>query len=421
MANASVKFDQRGLKALEPREKTFSVSDPKTPGLTLRVTPNGSKTYYYVYRMGGREAAKQWVKVAAFEDLPLNRAQEQARAYRSQVDAGTNPAEVLKTKVAVGTTVEDLVVRFKRDYLPRLAPKTQEGYEDSIDKHILPALGKIPLLDLERSRVITWHGKIEGPRAANLALAVLSCMLTQAMLWGLRPEGINPCAHVQRNPEVPRARDIREDELVAIGKALRQLEGKHTVWSLAAIKVIALCWGRESEVLGLRRDKDCFLDEGYAIIRTHKTSRKQGAKHLVLVPQVVEILKGLPEQADNPHFFVGTQTDGAPLSRHTLYKTWRAVCEEAKVSDLHIHDFRSLAASEGEEQGVPIKTMAHLLGHSDTRTTMHHYTKVRTNRASEVACQVATPIARALDGVEVRQEEGTAAPEANGLSTSPTA
>lgn len=398
MANSSVKFDQRGLRALEPREKTYSVSDPKTPGLTLRVTPNGSKTYFYVYRMGGRGSAKVWLKVAAFEDLPLNRAQELARAYRAQVDAGTSPAEAVKANATVGTKVEDLATRFKRDYLPRLAPKTQEGYTGSIDKHILPTLGKVPLLDLDRSRVIAWHRKIDGPRAANLALAVLSCMLTQAMLWGLRPEGINPCAHVQRNPEVPRARDIREDELIAIGKALRALEGRHTVWALAAIKVIALCWGRESEVLGLRRDKDCFLDEGYAIIRTHKTSRKQGAKHMVLVPQVVEILKGLPEQADNPHFFVGTLKDGAPLSRHTLYKTWKAVCEEAKVTDLHIHDFRSLAASEGEAQGVSPKTMAHLLGHSDTRTTMHHYTRIRAHRASDVASQVAAPIARALEG-----------------------
>lgn len=400
MNREDFKFDQKSLRALARPRKTLTISDPKTPGLVVRITATGAKTYYYTYRMGGRATPKKWLKVGTVEDLPLVRAQELARGYRTQVDACVDPGEVLKAKAAIGKTINDLATQFEMDYIPRLASKTQDDYKRTIRLHILPHLGKVAISELDRSQVQSWHAKVPGARTANLALAILSCMMTQAMLWGLRVEGLNPCAHVSRNPEVPRNRDIRDKELQALGKALKALEGKHPVWSLAAIRTSALCWGRISEVLGLRRDGDCFLDEGYAIIRDHKTSRKHGSKRMELPPQAVEILRDLPEQKGNPYYFPSPTSKQGPLTRHGVYKTWRAVCDLAGIQDLHLHDFRSLAASAGEAQDVSPKTMAHLLGHADPRTTMKHYAKVRTRKATEVASKLAEGIAAALDGAE---------------------
>ena len=398
MADQDFRFDQKGLAAIRPGATTLTLSDPKTPGLVLRVTPTGSKVYYLTYRMGGRGTKKQWLKLGTFAELPLNRIQEKARACRAQVDAGEDPAAILKAKTVAGTTVAKLAETFEKDYLPHLAPKTQQDYRGSIKVHILPALGEIPVIDLDRAQIKAWHMKIAKPRAANLALAVLSSMMTQAMLWGIRPEGLNPCSYVERNPENPRARDVQVKELKAVGDALRQLKGVHSPWALGAIKVAALCWGRISEILSLRRDRDQFFDEGYAVIRDHKTSRKKGSKDLTLIPEVIEILNALPEVKGNPYYFCSSQSEGEPLSRHSLHHTWLAVCKKAGVKNLHIHDFRSLAASEGEAQGVPLKTMASLLGHSDTRTVLQHYTNVRRGGAMDAAMKIAAPIAKALEG-----------------------
>lgn len=404
MGDKAIKFDQKSLAAVKPREKTLTISDPKTPGLVLRVTPKGVKTYYLTFRMGGRAAKKQWLKLGSFEDLPLNRAQERARAHRVQADAGHDPAQVMKDKLNRGMTLATFAKTFEEKHCSHLAPKTLEDYKASLRVHILPSLGGVPIAELDRPRIEEWHSRITKPRAANLALAVLSAVLTRAMVNGVRPEGINPCKFVRRNPEIPRARDVRPEELVAIGEALRALEGMHTEWALGAIKVAALCWGRIGEILSLRRDRDCFLDQGYAIIHEHKARKKMGAKTLELVPQVVEILKSLPKQDNNPYFFVGKKSDGTPLSRNTLYATWREVCRVAKVENLHIHDFRSLAASEGEAQGVSPKSMSHLLGHTDPRTVQQHYTRVRQGSAARIAQQLANPIADALEGRSANKE-----------------
>lgn len=397
-------FDQKSLRGLRSGDKTMTISDPKTPGLVVRVTPNGAKTYYFTYRMGGRGTPKKWLKVGTVKDLPLVRAQEAARAYRTDVDNGVDPGEQMKAKTTLGMTINDLADRFERNYIPTLAPKTQDDYKRILRLHIRPLIGKVTIAGLDRLQVQAWHGKVQGPRNANLALAILSCMMTQAMLWGLRAEGLNPCSHVSRHPEVPRSRDVNDRELAAIGKALEALEGKHPVWSLAAIWMSALCWGRISEVLSLRRDTDCFLDEGYAVVRVHKTSRRHGSKRLELPPQAVKILRGLPEQKGNPYYFPSPTSKDGPLTRHGVYKTWRAVCELAEVQNLHLHDFRSLAASEGEAQGVPTKTMSHVLGHADPRTTLKHYTKARRTIVAEVASKVAGRILAALDGVNPNEE-----------------
>lgn len=392
----NVRFDQKTLTALKQPAKRIGIPDPKTPGLVLRVTPSGAKTYYFVYRLGGRETRKHWLKMASFNDLPLVRAQEMARSYRAQVDRGEDPGQVIRDKANEGATIKDLAKRFEEEYLPRLAPRSQVDYKSAIRVHILPKLGKIEIKKLDRDQIIPWHSRIKGKRVANLALAILSCMMTQAMLWKLRPETINPCCHVKRHTEEPRVRDISDDELKALGKAIQDLQGVCTPWSLAAIKVTALCWGRLSEVLSLRRDKDCFLDEGYALIRDHKGRKQQGAKRLELAPQVVEILRSLPEVVGNPFYFANSRGVGQPITRHGLRATWLLVCEKANVADLHVHDFRSLAASEGEEQGVSPKTMAAVLGHSDPKTTMKYYAKARKRKTTEVAAQVAAPIAAAM-------------------------
>ena len=396
-----VEWNQKSLAALRPGPVTWTFSDSTTPGLTLRVTKGGAKTYFYTYRMGGRGTKFHWLKLADFKDLPLGRARELAREYRNQRDKGIDPAQALLEAAHRGSTLDQVLDRFELEYMPKeLKPKSQLDYADSIRVHIRPKLGKIPIKDLSRDQVAKWHAGIpsrdgRGEVAANRALAVLSCVCTQAELWGLRTEGANPCKHVTRFQEEPRVRDVQVDELVSLGKALKALEGRLSPWALGAVKVAALCAGRVSEVLALRRDRDTHLAEGYALVRDHKSSRKSGAKYLELPPAAVKILEDLPEQRDNPWYFPGRHK-GMPLTRSGLRATWLAVCDQAEASDIHIHDLRSFFASEGQDQEIPDKIVSTLLGHSDTRTTQKHYAKVRRKSSASAAARISAPVAQAF-------------------------
>jgi hypothetical protein len=51
-------------------------------------------------------------------------------------------------------------------------------------------------------------------------LAVLSKMFNLAERWGLRPDGSNPCRHVEKFAEAKRERMLSPAELARLGEAL---------------------------------------------------------------------------------------------------------------------------------------------------------------------------------------------------------
>lgn len=392
------KFDQKSLAALRPLGISVSYSDPGTPGLWFRMTAAGSKTWLFYYRMGGRGTKLQCLTVGKFAAMPLDHAQRKARAYRTQVDDGIDPAKVIREATHRGETVAKLATRFLEEYAPgHLAENSIDGYTGCITKHIVPGLGKHPARDLTRDQVAAWHrGKSAEPVGANRALAVLSAIYSK-----MHPDLPNPCKGVERFPEEPRVRDVLPRELAAVGKAIHQLHSEGcNPWALAAIQVAALCAGRISEVLALKRGKDTHLDQGYALVRDHKTARRTGAKHLELPPAAVQILKTVPRLDGNPWYFPG-RSKGQHLTRDGLHKVWMVVRDLAGVPDLHLHDFRSFAASEGLDQDIDPKLTSRVLGHGDQRTTEKHYTKVRNKKAAKVAAKISAPVAVAF-GLEDR-------------------
>jgi len=405
MKTDQLNFDQKTFLGLKPTGEVLDIYDPQTSGLVFRMTRTGAKTFYFVYRMGGRGSSKKWLKLGSFPSLPTIKARERARACRAQRDAGVDPKAELEKKKVAGTTVADVAGRFMSEYAAtKLRPNTIRGYDEVIRLHILPKLGKTPIKDLDPPAVERWHSaETKYKVQINRALAVLSSICTRAEKWGLIPRGTNPCHYVERNKETPRKRDIRDNELEAVGKATAELDGVSNLWMLAAIKVIALCAGRVSEVLSLRHDQDLFLDEGYALIRDHKTSGETGTKRLELPPAAVEIIRALPRQKDNPWIFPGRNA-GEPMSRGGLYKTWAKVREKAGVADLRQHDFRSFAVSEGLDQDIAPQIAAKIVGHSSAKTTERHYLSVRDRKTAEAAKKISAKAAKAF-GLEQGDEQ----------------
>ena len=61
-------------------------------------------------------------------------------------------------------------------------------------KHILPALGKLKVADVERKHILAFQYELhEKPTVANRALDMLIKMFNLAEAWELRPPGKNPC------------------------------------------------------------------------------------------------------------------------------------------------------------------------------------------------------------------------------------
>src|SRR6185503_5849431 len=105
--------------------------------------------------------------------------------------------------------------RFMTDHVElRCKPTTQREYRRSVDLFIKPAIGTHRVCDVVRSDIAELHHKMRViPYQANRTLGVLSKMFNLAEVWGLRPDGSNPCRHVTKFPERKRERYLSLPEI----------------------------------------------------------------------------------------------------------------------------------------------------------------------------------------------------------------
>jgi integrase len=92
------------------------------------------------------------------------------------------------------------------------------------------------------------------PALANRVRALLSKMLSLAVVWGVRSDPANPARAVQKYPERSRARYLSGEEVKRLGDALSaaQRNASEPWQAIAAIRMLLFSGCRRGEVLGMR-------------------------------------------------------------------------------------------------------------------------------------------------------------------------
>jgi integrase len=314
-------------------------------------------------------------------------ARTEAKRLLGLVAGGGDPAAV-KTERRKAEKVDDLLDRFLSDHVKaKRKARTAEEYERLIDKIVRPAIGGKKIADVTRADVARLHhaGRTT-PYQGNRVLAVLSKTFNLAESWGLRPDGSNPCRHLERYPERGRERMLSAAELARLGDALRLYQGSPYV--PAAVKLLLFTGARLGEILGLQWEYIDF-ERGEARLPDSKT----GTKTLHLPPPALALLASLPRVDGNPYVIVG-QKDGAPLVN--LEKPWRGIRASADLPGVRLHDLRHAFASIGAMSGDSLLVIGKLLGHSQAATT-HRYAHLSADPLRTAAAAISGKIATALE------------------------
>ena len=77
------------------------------------------------------------------------------------------------------------------------------------------------------------------------------------------------------------------------------------------------------------------------------------------------------------HDLVFATRHGGPIERTEDWRSWKAILKQAGVRDARVHDARHTAATLLIEQGVHIRVVQEVLGHTRVTTT-ERYTHVAT-------------------------------------------
>ena len=264
-------------------------------------------------------------------------------------------------------TVADAFAKFTLDHLPKISPTTAKEYEAIFRRSISPALGETPITELTLPQISTFHNNLKAhPRSANIALSVLSKLLSWSEDQEIRPPNTNPCFRVKRFPETKRERFLSIEEIITIGELLADFEasGKISIYAAAAIRLLIFTGARSGEIKTLKWD--------YVDLKRRKLflpRSKTGKKSISLSLEACAILEDIPRLANNPHVIVG-QIEGAHLVN--IAKPWNLIRTAAKLDDVRIHDLRHSFASFAAEKGASLVMIGKLLGHTQSQTTARY-------------------------------------------------
>ena len=379
----TVDLTPRLARQSKPGPKDTILFDRSLPGFGLRIHPSGRKVYIVQARIEGRSRR---LRIARHGEMELAEARRRARDMLGRIRAGENPADDIRREKET-PTLRQFADEYLRRCNPHWKPSGRKTVRNYVTSRILPTFGKMPLDRIGPEDVAAWFDAAskDRPGAANRAFEILRSMMFRAEEWSLRERGANPCLGIKKNPRNPIARFLDADELARLGRAL---DAGAARWpdAVAAIRLLALTGCRRSEVLNLR-----WRDIGADAINLPDS--KTGPRAVPLGEAARARIGALPGARDPDAFLFARYAEGR--GAYSLATCWRAVCADAKLGRLRLHDLRHTAASQAVMSGENLPLVGKLLGHRRHRTTAG-YAHLADAHLVEAAERVGTLLAQAM-------------------------
>ncbi len=357
-----VDLTARLARETKPGPKDTILFDNALSGFGLRIHPSGRKVWIVQARIEGRSRR---IVIARHGEMDLAEARRRARDMLARIRAGGNPADDIRREKET-PTLRAFADEYLRRSEPHWKPSGRRTVRIYLKARILPAFGRMPLDAIGQEDVAAWFDAAsrDKPGAANRAFEILRAMMFRAEEWGLRERGTNPCLGIAKNPRKQVARFLDMDELARLGRAL---DAREAEWpeAVAAIRLLALTGCRRSEVLDLR-----WRDIGEDAIALEDS--KAGPRAVPLGQAARTLIEALPG-ARGPDACLFPNHAGSRHA-HRLTTCWHAVCEEAKLGRLRLHDLRHTAASQAVMAGENLPLMG-LLKNPDLRRVEHRITR----------------------------------------------
>lgn len=408
------KITKRLLDSLSPVPgRDRQVMDTDLIGFGVRVKPSGAASYFVRYRTA--DGGFRRLAIGKVGTLTPDEARKLARERLAAVAAGGDPSGD-RHKAREAMTVAEicdwyLTAAAKGQVLGRrggrIKATTLEMDRSRIETHVKPLIGRRTvdaLADTDIARLQqdiaagktakARHGRggmtTGGPGVAARTVRMLGAIFEHARRAKLVKA--NPAHGVRQLAEGVSERRLSEEEITALGEAIRAAEARgEGVVPLAAVRFLLLTGLRRGEALSLRwRDVDA---KGRCLALADS---KSGAQVRAAGAAALAVLETLPQdRSADAWVFPGARGDGHFIG---LPKVLDRLYAAAGIEGATVHTLRHTFASIAADEGFSELTVAALLGHA-RRGVTQRYAKV--DRAAALAADtIAARIAALLDGAE---------------------
>jgi integrase len=335
--------------------------DAVVPGLAVRVTEGGAKSFVLVARFPGsaNPTARALGKVGA---ITLAEARTKGRDWLKLIAAGTDPAEVKAQ--AQASTLRAVCEEYRSREGDKL--RSARWRRSALERLIYPTLGDRPIAEVRRGDIVRLHDRVSEENGAVIANRVVE-MLRRIFNWySIREEDFRtPIVRGMTTAEASRDRVLSDGELRAVWKATEpgarlpsgtplatSGEGLHPAFC-AYIRFLLLTACRRTEAAEMRWAE--IADGAWTL----PASRNKTGLDLVrpLSGAAIAILAEQPRDGE----FVFSRTGIAGLGGMSRSKA--ALDRASGIEDWRLHDLRRTSRSLMSRAGVSPDHAEHCLGH----------------------------------------------------------
>lgn len=380
-----IRFTEDRVAALPtPAAGSSYAYDTEQPGLAVRVTTAGVRTFVLIKKVDGKP---QRITLGRFPGLRLGAARQAARQWIGKIAAGVDVVQEIKAQRARKRTLADewshYLERIRLSKGNRTWERDKKRWETAIAPKIgHKALSELALADLQR--VVTGIG-VKHPIAANRVAALLGSFVRFATAKHGLP---NPAHGLERFPESVRERFLRADE---VGKLLEAIRAAGDPWA-DLFELLLWTGARRGAVMTMAWD-DIDLRQGVWHLQAAKTKNKRAATLPLTEPALAILRRREERRAGEAWVFPG---DGRTGHVATVAKAWARVLTAAGLSDLRPHDLRRTVGSWLAGGGHSAFVIQRALTHASSASAKH-YAHLDVTAVRAALDQVAEAMQRAVE------------------------
>jgi len=323
----------------QPADKPYKLAD--SGGLYLYVSPAGAKSWRMKYRYAGKEKT---LTFGPYPDVSLSAARDHRdaakRLLRENKDPGLDKRKrKMEAHAAAGATFEVVAKRWHADQKPRWSPLQSTKVRQAFERDVYPAIGALPLIDIDAPMVLRMLRKVEGRGAIDTAKRIrqhVSAVFSYAIAEGLAAvdpaasigKALKPIAKKGKQPAVrtiEQAREVLRTMEETTSGPLTKLASRLLALTVVRPGVVRAAKWKEFE--GIDWDEpEASAPEAIWRIPAERMKLDMESKddeafeHVVpLPPQAVEVLHAVRRLTSRSvYLFTSIRSSRHPMSENTI-------------------------------------------------------------------------------------------------------
>lgn len=320
--------------------------------------------------------------------------QREAKEYLNQIqNSSINGTFIKENKITFKEYAEEWLSIYAE---PHLQETTIESYKNQLNMHIYPFLGGLQLKQLTPIHLDKFYKeKLKNGRLntegglSNRSVLYLHRIIHEILEHAVKKQIIP--INISNNATPPKA--VRyEAEVLTLAEVKLMFEKLKGNEIELPVKLAAYLGLRRGEVLGLTWNNIDFNNKTITITQqvvqvnnspVITTPKTDGSKRTIFLPDIlISNLKEYKTKNTSKLFknkdlnLIFCNEDGSPLKPINFYNKYKNFLSKNGIKKIRFHDLRHTCATMLLQQGVDIKTISDILGHSTIKITADTYTHV---------------------------------------------